>query len=111
MHPTKFRRFWGSSGLWFPLCSISGIHLIFCRPFVFCSRGGLIKQVEGIILVDDDGAVGVSSGKGSSHYSCASSVTDEEGISIRAPGVVARLMGLDSVPTSGDLWSCELKRC
>ncbi|XP_052208652.1 uncharacterized protein LOC127812289 [Diospyros lotus] len=37
--------------------------------------------------------------KGSSDYSCASSVTDEEGYRTRAPGVVARLMGLDSLPT------------
>jgi len=54
-----------------------------------------------MLQVDDDEIVGVSSGKGSSDYSCASSVTDEEGITLRAPGVVARLMGLDSMPTSG----------
>ncbi|KAJ4955956.1 hypothetical protein NE237_012739 [Protea cynaroides] len=41
-----------------------------------------------------------SSIKGSSDYSCASSVTDDEGYGTRAPGVVARLMGLDSLPTS-----------
>jgi hypothetical protein len=43
----------------------------------------------------------VSSFKGSSDYSCASSVTDEEGREMKAPGVVARLMGLDALPTSG----------
>ncbi|XP_042517912.1 uncharacterized protein LOC122091821 [Macadamia integrifolia] len=43
---------------------------------------------------------GGSSIKGSSDYSCASSVTDDEGYGARAPGVVARLMGLDSLPTS-----------
>lgn len=40
-----------------------------------------------------------SSNKGSSDYNCASSVTSDEGGS-RAPGVVARLMGLDSLPPS-----------
>ncbi|CAA6669153.1 unnamed protein product [Spirodela intermedia] len=39
-------------------------------------------------------------------YSCASSVTDEEGKGNRAPGVVARLMGLDSLPTAGVSESC-----
>ncbi|XP_047314098.1 uncharacterized protein LOC124917863 [Impatiens glandulifera] len=35
--------------------------------------------------------------KGSDH-SCASSMTDEDGYGSKAPGVVARLMGLDSLP-------------
>ncbi|CAI9119013.1 OLC1v1020662C1 [Oldenlandia corymbosa var. corymbosa] len=35
-----------------------------------------------------------------SNYSCASSVTDEDFGEAKAPGVVARLMGLDSMPTS-----------
>ncbi|XP_017697643.1 uncharacterized protein LOC103704637 [Phoenix dactylifera] len=52
-------------------------------------------------LNEDDEIIGVSRAKGSSDYSCASSVTDEEGNGVRAPGVVARLMGLDSLPTSG----------
>ncbi|PUZ64394.1 hypothetical protein GQ55_3G140800 [Panicum hallii var. hallii] len=52
-------------------------------------------------LVDDDEGIGVTSFKGSSDYSCASSVTDEEGREMKAPGVVARLMGLDALPTSG----------
>ncbi|XP_043719318.1 uncharacterized protein LOC122667163 isoform X2 [Telopea speciosissima] len=50
-------------------------------------------------LVEED-ENGGSSIKGSSDYSCASSVTDDEGNGTRAPGVVARLMGLDSLPTS-----------
>ncbi|XP_076944661.1 uncharacterized protein LOC143615423 [Bidens hawaiensis] len=33
-------------------------------------------------------------------YSCATSVTDEDGYGTKAPGVVARLMGLDSLPTA-----------
>ncbi|CAK7340573.1 unnamed protein product [Dovyalis caffra] len=41
-----------------------------------------------------------SSNRGSSDFSCASSVTSEEGYGTRAPGAVARLMGLDSLPTS-----------
>lgn len=52
-------------------------------------------------LGDEDEGIGVSSFKGSSDYSCASSVTDEEGREMKAPGVVARLMGLDAMPTSG----------
>ncbi|KAL6644933.1 hypothetical protein ACP70R_016541 [Stipagrostis hirtigluma subsp. patula] len=52
-------------------------------------------------LIDDDEGIGVSSFKGSSDYSCASSVTDEEGREMKAPGVVARLMGLDALPSSG----------
>lgn len=38
--------------------------------------------------------------KGSSDYSCSSSVTEDEGCGVKAPGVVARLMGLDSLPSS-----------
>ncbi|KAL6901945.1 hypothetical protein ACP4OV_004821 [Aristida adscensionis] len=52
-------------------------------------------------LVDEDEGIGMSSFKGSSDYSCASSVTDEEGREMKAPGVVARLMGLDAMPSSG----------
>ncbi|CBI22919.3 unnamed protein product, partial [Vitis vinifera] len=51
-------------------------------------------------LTDDDEAGATPSFKGSSDYSCGSSVTDEEGYGTRAPGVVARLMGLDSLPPS-----------
>lgn len=42
----------------------------------------------------------MSSIKGSSDYSCASSVTDDDLNGSKAPGVVARLMGLDSMPVS-----------
>lgn len=51
-------------------------------------------QVEG----DESGTT--SSNKASSDWHCASSVTSDEGCGNRAPGVVARLMGLDSLPTS-----------
>ncbi|KAJ6974199.1 hypothetical protein NC653_030321 [Populus alba x Populus x berolinensis] len=41
-----------------------------------------------------------SSNRGSREFSCASSVTSDEGCGTRAPGAVARLMGLDSLPAS-----------
>ncbi|KAA8536770.1 hypothetical protein F0562_029248 [Nyssa sinensis] len=47
----------------------------------------------------DENCPGPSS-KGSNDYSCASSVSGDEGCGTKAPGVVARLMGLDSLPTS-----------
>ncbi|XP_038719046.1 uncharacterized protein LOC120011939 isoform X2 [Tripterygium wilfordii] len=50
-------------------------------------------------FMDEDETGAGSSVKGSD-YSCASSVTDDDGYGARAPGVVARLMGLDSIPTS-----------
>lgn len=49
--------------------------------------------------MDEDDMIGGLSLKGSSDYSCATSVTDEDGYGTKAPGVVARLMGLDSLPT------------
>ncbi|XP_062108707.1 uncharacterized protein LOC133819459 isoform X2 [Humulus lupulus] len=51
-------------------------------------------------LVDEDETGVGTSFKCSSEYSGASSVTDEDGYGSRAPSVVARLMGLDSLPTS-----------
>ncbi|KMT16501.1 hypothetical protein BVRB_3g048000 isoform A [Beta vulgaris subsp. vulgaris] len=57
---------------------------------------------------EEFGAFGAGlSVRGGSDYSCASSVTDDDGYGIKAPGVVARLMGLDSLPTSnaGDPYS------
>ncbi|KAG6646725.1 uncharacterized protein LOC122316594 isoform X1 [Carya illinoinensis] len=50
------------------------------------------------VEIDDNEAS--SSNKGSGDYNCASSVTDDEGGAARAPGVVARLMGLDMLPAS-----------
>lgn len=50
-------------------------------------------------VIDED-ENGRSSAKGSSDYSCSSSVTDDEENRIKAPGVVARLMGLDTLPTT-----------
>ncbi|XP_057806069.1 uncharacterized protein LOC131021012 isoform X2 [Salvia miltiorrhiza] len=47
----------------------------------------------------DEGAAG-SSVRGSNDHSCASSVVDEDFCGTKAPGVVARLMGLDSLPKS-----------
>ncbi|KAJ0976364.1 hypothetical protein J5N97_018329 [Dioscorea zingiberensis] len=51
-------------------------------------------------LIDDDGIVAASTVIGGSSYSSASSVTDDGVNGIRAPGLVARLMGLDPMPTS-----------
>ncbi|KAJ6720984.1 hypothetical protein OIU85_024119 [Salix viminalis] len=53
--------------------------------------------------MDDDDIGAGSSIRGGSDYSCASSVTDDEGYGARAPGVVARLMGLHSMPKSNFL--------
>ncbi|XP_039162895.1 uncharacterized protein LOC104429717 [Eucalyptus grandis] len=49
-------------------------------------------------VIDDNGLS--SSKNGSSEWSCAASETSNEGCENRAPGVVARLMGLDSLPKS-----------
>lgn len=58
--------------------------------------------------IDEYDTAAGSSFKGSSDYSCASSVTDDDGYGARAPGVVARLMGLDSLPTSSEPYSTPL---
>ncbi|KAB2630246.1 hypothetical protein D8674_007765 [Pyrus ussuriensis x Pyrus communis] len=50
------------------------------------------------VEVDESGTGTTSSNKGSGEWNCASSVTSDEGSKARAPGVVARLMGLDSLP-------------
>ncbi|KAK9291512.1 hypothetical protein L1049_019460 [Liquidambar formosana] len=57
-----------------------------------------------LIEVDENGAS--SSNKGISNYNCASSVTSDDGYGTKAPGVVARLMGLDSLPTSNVCEPC-----
>ncbi|WCJ23385.1 hypothetical protein M5689_005412 [Euphorbia peplus] len=51
-------------------------------------------------LMDEDEPMEGQSIRERSDYSCASSVTDDDGFGAKAPGVVARLMGLDSMPTS-----------
>ncbi|KAK4380094.1 hypothetical protein RND71_001956 [Anisodus tanguticus] len=51
-------------------------------------------------LNNEEDTIAGSSVKGSSDYSCASSVTDEEYYGIKPAGVVARLMGLDCLPSS-----------
>ncbi|XP_068318486.1 uncharacterized protein [Pyrus communis] len=59
------------------------------------SKPGLYR-----VEVDESGTATTSSNKGSNDWNCASSVTSDEGCGVRAPGVVARLMGLDSLPAS-----------
>ncbi|KAL8490574.1 hypothetical protein ACS0TY_022551 [Phlomoides rotata] len=51
-------------------------------------------------MLDADENAGGSTVKGSSDQSCSSSVVDEDFCGTKAPGVVARLMGLDSLPKS-----------
>ncbi|KAK8651554.1 hypothetical protein V6N13_141153 [Hibiscus sabdariffa] len=62
------------------------------------------KPVESLLQsspysMDGDACNGASSNTCSADFSAASSVTSDEGCGSRAPGVVARLMGLDSLPT------------
>ncbi|MQM18331.1 hypothetical protein Taro_051320 [Colocasia esculenta] len=83
------------------LTPVSSIAFLLAEGVRKGTNGGDSLQSNHIHLMEDDDIVGVSSVKGSSDYSCASSVTDEEGNGIRAPGVVARLMGLDSLPNAG----------
>ncbi|KAE9610018.1 hypothetical protein Lalb_Chr07g0182181 [Lupinus albus] len=53
------------------------------------------------LMMEDEDEIGArASIRGSSDHSYASSVTDDEVCGTRAPSVVARLMGLDSVPFS-----------
>ncbi|KAL8481408.1 hypothetical protein ACS0TY_027788 [Phlomoides rotata] len=54
-------------------------------------------------MMDEDEIGGASSVKGSSDYSRTSSVTDEDLYGSKGPGVVARLMGLDSMPKSNTI--------
>ncbi|XP_077240816.1 uncharacterized protein LOC143881565 [Tasmannia lanceolata] len=63
-------------------------------------RRGANFPMTRVPLIQADESLGVSSANESSVYSCASSLTDDEGNGIKAPSVVARLMGLDSLPTS-----------
>ncbi|XP_047174719.1 uncharacterized protein LOC124842304 [Vigna umbellata] len=52
-------------------------------------------------LVDEDDEIGIGGSiRDSGDHSCATSVIDSEVCGTRAPGVVARLMGLDSMPSS-----------
>ncbi|CAI9779737.1 unnamed protein product [Fraxinus pennsylvanica] len=62
-----------------------------------CDRSLPMTQLH---VFDEDEMIAGSSIRGSSDYSRASSVTDEDFCGTKAPGVVARLMGLDSMPTS-----------
>ncbi|XVF57572.1 hypothetical protein PTKIN_Ptkin06aG0216400 [Pterospermum kingtungense] len=61
------------------------------------------KPAENLVksLPDTEGDeyTATSSNRRSSDFNSASSVTSDEGYGSRAPGVVARLMGLDSLPT------------
>ncbi|XVF31447.1 hypothetical protein REPUB_Repub16aG0146900 [Reevesia pubescens] len=58
----------------------------------------LVKSVPHTTIGDECNA-SFSSNRRSADFNSASSVTSDEGYESRAPGVVARLMGLDSLPT------------
>lgn len=60
------------------------------------------------LQTDEDEIGAGTSIKGGSDYSCASSVTDDDIYGAKAPGVVGRLMGLDSLPTSSEPYSTHL---
>ncbi|KAM1038660.1 hypothetical protein ACFX13_034049 [Malus domestica] len=69
----------------------------FSKPGLYrVGKDPLPSDVE----VDESGTATTSSKQGSNDWNCASSVTSDEGCGVRAPGVVARLMGLDSLPAS-----------
>ncbi|KAI4369540.1 hypothetical protein MLD38_017968 [Melastoma candidum] len=53
-----------------------------------------------LYLMDDDDTGMDYNGRSNGGFSCASSVTDDDGSGSRGPSVVARLMGLDSMPMS-----------
>lgn len=60
-----------------------------------------------IFQIDEDGNSGVSNVTDNSDHSCASSATNEEGSRITTPGVVARLMGLESIPSLSTSRPCS----
>ncbi|KAF9607907.1 hypothetical protein IFM89_003721 [Coptis chinensis] len=72
-------------------------------------RSSVNLQVTEFHQIDEDD-IGISSIKGSSDYSCSSSMTNDEGNGVKALGVVARLMGLDFLPTTtvGEPYSTPL---
>ncbi|CAA2984108.1 Hypothetical predicted protein [Olea europaea subsp. europaea] len=70
-----------------------------------CDRRSL--PMTQIHVLEEEEMIAGSSIRGSSDYSCASSVTDEDFCGTKAPGVVARLMGLDSMPTSNFSEPCS----
>lgn len=68
-----------------------------------CCNICLMSQLQ----IEKDESRGSSSNKGSSEFNCSSSVTSDEACGARGPGVVARLMGLDSLPTSNISEACS----
>ncbi|CAA0834843.1 Unknown protein [Striga hermonthica] len=65
--------------------------------------GNLPRTRLQMLEVDEITAGSSSSIKEGSDYSCSSSVMDEDFYETKAPGVVAKLMGLDSLPKSTPL--------
>lgn len=67
------------------------------------AKGTENLRITSIYLEEDAEFVAGVSFRGASDYSCASSVTDDDVYGMKAPGVVARLMGLDALPVSNSL--------
>ncbi|KAJ8444947.1 hypothetical protein Cgig2_029141 [Carnegiea gigantea] len=67
------------------------------------AKGTENLRITSIYLeADEEFGAGVSV-RGASDYSCVSSVTDDDVYGMKAPGVVARLMGLDALPVPNSL--------
>lgn len=67
------------------------------------AKGTENLRITSIYLEEDAEFVAGVSFRGASDYSGASSVTDDDVYGMKAPGVVARLMGLDALPVSNSL--------
>nr|XP_029146144.1 uncharacterized protein LOC112723137 isoform X1 [Arachis hypogaea]XP_029146145.1 uncharacterized protein LOC112723137 isoform X1 [Arachis hypogaea]XP_029146146.1 uncharacterized protein LOC112723137 isoform X1 [Arachis hypogaea]XP_029146147.1 uncharacterized protein LOC112723137 isoform X1 [Arachis hypogaea] len=61
---------------------------------------GNLSMMQPYLVGADEDEIGVGASIRSSDHSYASSVTDDDMCGTRAPSVVARLMGLDSLPSS-----------
>ncbi|MED6130344.1 hypothetical protein PIB30_000238 [Stylosanthes scabra] len=61
---------------------------------------GNLSMMQPYLVGADEDDIGVGASIRSSDHSYASSVTDDDACGTRAPSVVARLMGLDSLPSS-----------
>jgi len=77
-------------------CVLLPLFISLCRPVCCLSQGPEYTMVLCIPQILED----APSLKESSEHSCSSSVIDEEAQSRRSPTVVARLMGLDSMPAA-----------
>ncbi|GER31492.1 sacI homology domain-containing protein / WW domain-containing protein [Striga asiatica] len=88
-------------------------HLILVQKFKQKKRFDGNMPTTRLHMLDEDEFTAGSSVKGSSNYSCASSLTEADFYTSKAPNVVARLIGLDSLPKSSflDPNSTPLSNC